>query len=130
MLVKVVDADLIVKDGVKTDVAEIRNRFHCSEIVAVALAQREDGAARAEHAFPEMRERRRVSLRINVDGLLCEGRRIESEERHEDDKGVKGFELPHEGLHWLRRKNSAAERGWALIDLDCAKHDNAARRRH
>jgi len=65
----VVDADVVVHDGMEADVLEVRDLLHSLRVVAVALAHGEDGAAGAEHLFPEMRERRGGSMRVDGDGL-------------------------------------------------------------
>lgn len=52
----VVNAYFIVEDGVEADVFDVRGGFHFAQVVAIALAQGEDGAAGAEHLFPEVRE--------------------------------------------------------------------------
>src|SRR5579859_6974634 len=64
--VLIVDAVLIVEDGVKTYIAEVGDVLHRAHVVAIALPQGEIGAARSEHLLPEMRQWR--SMRLGVDG--------------------------------------------------------------
>ena len=73
MFVFVVDPYFVMQDRVEADVAEIGDGFHRTEIIAVALAQSEDGAARSKHLFPEMREWRGLSVRVDFDVLLFRG---------------------------------------------------------
>src|ERR1700690_2511999 len=54
--VLVVNADLVVKNRVKTDIFEIGYVLHAAQIIAVALAQSQNSAARAEDLLPEVRE--------------------------------------------------------------------------
>ena len=56
IFVLVVEAGFIVKDGVEADVFEACDPPGFAKVVAVALAQGDDPAFRAEHFFPEMRE--------------------------------------------------------------------------
>ena len=67
--VLVVQADFVVENRVETNVIEIGDGLHLAQIVTVTFAQREYGAARAEHLLPEMREGMRGSLRVNLDYL-------------------------------------------------------------
>ena len=53
----VVDSNFIVEDGVEAHVLEAGNLLYIAEIVAIALAQRHDGALGAKHVLPEMGER-------------------------------------------------------------------------
>ncbi len=72
----VVDADVVVHDGVEADVLEVGDLLHSLHVVAIALAHGEDGAAGAEHLLPEVWERRCGSMRVDGDvfvGLLSEG---------------------------------------------------------
>ena len=52
----VVEADFVVKDGVEADVFEIGGLLYLAQVAAVTVAERQDGAAGAEHLLPEMRE--------------------------------------------------------------------------
>src|SRR5579863_4343852 len=81
VLVFVVDAEFVMKDGVEADVAEVGDFLNGAKIVAIALAQREDGAARAEHLLPEMRKGCGARLRVDGHGLLRGG---ESREKQEE----------------------------------------------
>ena len=66
-------AHVVVEDAVKADVAEAGGGMHRHEILAVVVAQRQHGAAGAEHLFPEVREGRGPGLRINADRHLIDG---------------------------------------------------------
>ncbi len=68
----VVDADFVMKDGVKAHVIEVGDLLYGAEIVAIAFAQRENGAAGAEGTFPEVRKGRGRRLGIDDDGFLGE----------------------------------------------------------
>ena len=57
VLVFVVDADFVMQDGVKAHILEICYLLYRAQVVAIALAQRENGAPRTEHLFPEVWER-------------------------------------------------------------------------
>ncbi len=52
LCVLAVDAILIVEDGVEADVAKAGDLLYLAQIVAVAFAQRKNGAAGAEHLLP------------------------------------------------------------------------------
>ena len=65
----VVDSDFILKNRVETDEFEIGDAFGFAQIVAIAVAQGEDGAAGAKHFFPEMGKRMRGSARVDFDGF-------------------------------------------------------------
>src|SRR3954447_16971564 len=54
VLILVVDADFIVKDGVKSHIAKAGDLFDCAQIIAVTFAEREDSAARTEHLLPKV----------------------------------------------------------------------------
>src|SRR5713226_3238658 len=53
-IVFVVKPYLVMENGVKPDVFEAGDALHFAKIAAVAFAQRDDGAFRAEHALPKM----------------------------------------------------------------------------
>ncbi len=55
----VVDSNLIMKNGMEAHVLEAGNLLHIAEIVAITLAQSDDGALGAEHVLPEVGERMR-----------------------------------------------------------------------
>ncbi len=63
----VVDADVVIHDGVEADVLEVGDLLHGLHVVAIALAHGEDGAAGTEHLLPEMGERRGGSMRVDSD---------------------------------------------------------------
>ena len=56
IFVLVVEAGFIVKDGVEADVFEPSDALCFAKVVAVALAQAQDGAPRPKHFFPEVWE--------------------------------------------------------------------------
>src|ERR1700723_2160873 len=56
-----------MENGVKTNVLEIGNGFHFAQVIAITFAQTKDGAAGAEHLFPEMRERMGRRLGVHLD---------------------------------------------------------------
>src|SRR6185437_5478716 len=66
----VIDAELIVKTGVEAHVPEIGDGLYSAEVVAVTLAQGENGAAGAEHLFPEVREGSGGGVGVDVN-LFC-----------------------------------------------------------
>ena len=67
--VGIVEADLIIEDAVEADRLEVRRLLHGAQVIAIALTQRQDGAAGAEGLLPEVREWRSRGLRIDVDVL-------------------------------------------------------------
>ena len=73
VLVFVVDAYLVVKDGVEANVAEVRYFLHGAKIFAVAFTQSQDGAPGAEHLFPEVGEGSGLGVGVDLDGLLGRG---------------------------------------------------------
>src|SRR5580704_16552174 len=78
----VVQAYFVVENRMEADVVETGGLLHHAEIVAVAFAQRQDGAAGAKHALPIMGKG--MAGRIDIDGegftLYCwrrlRGRRL------------------------------------------------------
>jgi len=56
LAVGIVEADLVVEDGVETDGLEISGLLHGAQIFAIALAERENSAAGAEGLLPEVRK--------------------------------------------------------------------------
>ena len=54
----------------ETHSVEIRDSFYGVEVIAIALAQGEDGAAGAEDLLPEVGEGSGLGLRIDLDDLL------------------------------------------------------------
>ena len=83
--VLVVDAEFVEENAVETDVLEIGDGFYGAEIVAIAFAHGEDGAARAEHLLPEVGKR--SALGGGVDGVGFGGRgllRIQTATRRDD----------------------------------------------
>src|ERR1700722_5790069 len=70
VIVLVINADFVVKDGMESNVLEISHLFHRADVVTIALAQREDSPPRSEHLLPEMRKRRRLLRCVNVDRFL------------------------------------------------------------
>ncbi len=73
VLVFVVDADFVVEDGVEANVAEVRYFLHGTQVFAVAFAQSQDGAAGAEHLFPEVREGGGLGVGVDLDRFLSRG---------------------------------------------------------
>src|SRR5580704_4819505 len=63
--VLVVDAYLVVENGMKTDILNAGGRFRGTKVTTVAIAQGQDGTAGTEHLFPKVRERLRRRLRLN-----------------------------------------------------------------
>jgi hypothetical protein len=70
MFVFVVHSDLIVQNGVKTDVPEVGDSLYGAEIVAIALTECKNGPPRAEHLLPEVRKRSGLSPSIDFNMLL------------------------------------------------------------
>jgi len=69
-----------VEDGVEANIAKIGDLLHSAHVLAITLAQGEDGAAGAEHLFPEMGKGRGGRLGIDVDGFLTDRRQRTREE--------------------------------------------------
>ena len=65
MFIFVVDAHLVVQDGVETYVAKISDLLYCAQIASVAFSQGENCAARSEHLLPEMRKGRCLRVCAN-----------------------------------------------------------------
>src|SRR6266478_603634 len=77
--VLIVQANLVMEDGMEADVFKAGDAFGFAEVVAVAFAQRQDSAAGAKHFFPEVREWMRGGPGIHFDSLrwgsrLCANR--------------------------------------------------------
>src|SRR5580698_9049023 len=72
VLVFVVDAVLVVKNGMETHVMKIGSLLYRAQVVAVALAQRKIGTTGAEHLLPEVRKRCRLRLRVDFNFFLGE----------------------------------------------------------
>src|ERR1700757_368461 len=85
LLVFVVDAEFVVKDGVEADVPEVGDLLHGLHVVAIALAHGEHSAAGAEHLLPEMRERRSGGVRVDGDGLSGLGRESRGKGKQRDE---------------------------------------------
>src|ERR1019366_10273314 len=56
LFIFVVDAYLIMKDGMEPDIPEAGNAFDRLQVLAVTLTQGQNGAAGAEHLFPKVWE--------------------------------------------------------------------------
>ena len=56
MFIFVVDAYLIVQNGVKAYIAKISYLFYRAQVITVAFSQRQDCATRSEHLLPKMWE--------------------------------------------------------------------------
>ncbi len=69
ILIFVVHAHFVMKDGMEAHVLEVGRSLHCSQIASIVFAQRQHCPARAEHLFPVVRERRSCSLRIHNNRL-------------------------------------------------------------
>src|ERR1700722_1784145 len=65
----VVDPDFVIENGVESNVFEVGGRFHLAEIVLIAFAQAENGAAGAEHLFPKVREAMRRSVDVDLESF-------------------------------------------------------------
>src|SRR5437868_3405645 len=65
----VVDANFILKDGVEPDVIEICDSLGLAQVMAIAVAERKNGATGAEHFFPEMRQGAGWCGGIDLDGF-------------------------------------------------------------
>src|SRR5260370_30774553 len=64
-----VQGKVVGEKGVEANVFESGDAFRFAEVVAVAFAERQDGAAGAKHLFPKMRERMRGGPGIPFDSL-------------------------------------------------------------
>ncbi len=69
LLVFVVEADLIVEDGMKAYLLEIGDAFDFSQVATIAIAQSDDAAFRTKDLLPEMRQGMSGRGCINDDGL-------------------------------------------------------------
>ena len=65
----IVEANLVVKDGVEADGLKVGGLHNRAQVLAIALAQGEDGAVGAKSLLPEMRKRRGGGLCVNHDVL-------------------------------------------------------------
>ena len=122
MLVFVVDADLVVEDGVEADVLEVGDLVDGANVVAIGLAEGEDGAAGAEDLFPEMGQRGGGGVGVNFDalgGLGVEGwgewPRAEQSRKSESKPRVHTVQTP--GI--LRKTGKIAFREQSF-ELQCA----------
>ena len=90
MLVLVIDPDFVMQDGMKAHVLKISDLLDRAKIVAVAIAQRQDGASGAEHLLPEMREgcSRRACINLNL--LLRASPRDDAEMQQCGDEDYSG----------------------------------------
>jgi hypothetical protein len=69
VLVFVIDTDLVVEDAVEADVAEVGDLVDGADVVAVVLAEGENGVAGAEDLLPKVREGSGGSVGIDTDTL-------------------------------------------------------------
>ncbi len=58
-----------MEDGVESNVFETGNALGFAQIIAVALAQAQDGPPGSKHFFPKVWERMRRSCGVNLDGF-------------------------------------------------------------
>ena len=72
MFIFVVDAHLVVQDGVETNIAKIGHLLYCPQIASVAFSQGENCAARSKHLLPEMRKGGCLRVCTNFYVFLCE----------------------------------------------------------
>src|SRR6202012_1397469 len=99
VLVEVVDAHLVVKDCVEAHVLEVRDLPDGAHVIAIALAQRENGAAGAEHLIPEVRKGCGRRLRIDMHDFLRATNRKGGEKNQKEKKGpAQASHLLHEML--------------------------------
>src|SRR5271168_636179 len=68
-LVFVVEAEFVVEDSVEADVVEAGDALGFAEVAAIAVAEGEDGAAGAEHFFPEVWEGMGGGVGVDFDDL-------------------------------------------------------------
>ena len=98
----VVEADFVLEDSVETDVVEIGDAFDFAEIVAIVVAQREDGASGAEHFFPEVGEGVRGGVGVDFDGfgdgVLCVGCEGVCCDESETSGGEEGKSATNDGV--------------------------------
>ncbi len=95
--VRVVEADIVHEDAVETHSVEIRDSFYSVEVIAIALAQGEDGAAGAEDLLPEVGEGSGLGLRVDLDDLLRVDERGEERTRPRSSRAESG-EVEHGNL--------------------------------
>src|SRR2546426_285663 len=60
-------AHFVVENGMKPYVLEVSGLFNFTQIAPVTFAQAENGASRAKHLLPKMREGSRRSIRVHRD---------------------------------------------------------------
>src|SRR5207248_10102954 len=61
----IVEADVVHEDAMKAHGVEVGQALYGVEIIAIALAQGEDGTTGTEDLLPEMRERCGCGVRVN-----------------------------------------------------------------
>ena len=82
--VRIVESHLVHKDSVEADGLKTCRLLHRAQIVAVAVAQRENRTARTEGLLPEVRKRSSHRLRVNNNRLSL--RRLRNE-KYRDEQG-------------------------------------------
>ncbi len=101
VLVFVVDTDFVVEDAVEADVAEVGDFVDGADVVAVGLAEGEDGVAGAEDLLPEVGEGGGGGVGVDGDALRClgvegwsEGPRAEQSRKSESKPRVHHVQTP------------------------------------
>src|SRR3984957_8635771 len=61
--------DFVMEDGVEANVFEIGCGLYLAQVASIAVAQTENGAARSEHLFPEMRKWMGGTIDVDLYGL-------------------------------------------------------------
>src|ERR1035438_8465180 len=62
-----IDADFVVKNGMKANVVEVRDLLHRTQVAAIVFTQAQNRASRAKHLFPKVGEGMRSRLVVDDD---------------------------------------------------------------
>ena len=73
MLIFCVNTDLVIENAMEANIAKIGYLLYRTEIITVALSQRQNGATGSEHLLPEVGEGRGPGLGVDLDDLLRDG---------------------------------------------------------
>src|SRR4029077_3914922 len=69
LAVFVVDADFIVKNGMKSRILEVCDLLYFTQVAAIAVAQAEDGASGTEYLLPEVGKGMRWGSPVDQDHI-------------------------------------------------------------
>ena|SRR5438309_6059840 len=86
MVVFVINAYLVVQNGVKANIAKIGYLLYRADIITVALSQRQDCAAGSEHLLPKVGEWGGLGLGVDLDDLLPDGWEGKGEDQGQENE--------------------------------------------